>query len=246
MSSRKKKSSSRSSGVTAAAAVNKRQTEQATHSPPRARSSRIDDGDAPAEDAAPVRRRQSSRQLVDSAAAGSFHSTSSHDPELATLHNRIADLTDEKNHSSGIVSMLAEQDWRFLVERSQRIKAKFDGEMDSLIADVEALCEFSHTQKLKSKEFTPSRSRAHSAAKGGAAAADAVNGNGRSPARSSSTSPSADSSLSPLSMAPAGRRDNTLKQKEFQWRDSQLTNMFRTSSDIQTIYNVRHTRRVRE
>ena len=221
MSSRKKKSASRSSGAAAA----KRQTtaEDAPPSPPRARSSRLDDDASAEESAAPIRRRQSNKQP----ARDSLDSSASFDPEMAVLHNRIADLTDEKNHSSGIVSMLAEQDWRFLVERSQRIKAKFDGEMDALIADVEALCEFSHSQKLKSTQFTPARSRAHSTAKGGAAAADAQ-GTERSPDRSSSASPNTHSSLSPLSMAPAGRRDNTLKQKEFVWRDSQLTTMFRT------------------
>lgn len=108
---------------------------------------------------------------------------------------------------------------------------EFNSEMDALISDVQALCEFSNTQKQLGTNYTPTRSRAASSA-GGENIKDhkerhalkhVSNGGGGG---SSMTLPT-----------PVGPHTSD-KQKEFIWRDSQLTTMFRTSSDIKTIYNM--------
>lgn len=130
----------------------------------------------------------------------------------------------------------------YLIDRSERIKAAFNSDMDSLISDIQALCAFSQQQKQLCTDYTPSRSRsrAHSTSNGRAAAtnsdatvAPAVSaGSMTEPAHVSAAASAAAASAS------ASSNGNGAKQKEFVWRDSHLTTLFRTSSDIQTVYNV--------
>jgi len=157
--------------------------------------------------------------------------------EVEVLQRRINDLIEEKKHSDEVLSALTEQNWEYLINRSERIKAKFDREMESLISDVHALCEFSQQQKQRAY-ITPARSRASSRGSDhGSSAAIAAAASSPSPA--SALHHHHRHHLHGNHGQPHVSSSSAAKAKEFVWRDSQLTSMFRTSSDIKTVYNVR-------
>jgi hypothetical protein len=132
--------------------------------------------------------------------------------ELEFLRTRVHDLQEENRHHADIISRDSLQNLSHLLSTAHRIQ----GEVASLISDVQALTDQAKRQKqLSAVPYTPVRSRT-----GSSASADAPIVHAPMPG------------TSPTNKEPA------TKAREFTWRDSQLTTMFRTSSDIKTIYNM--------
>ena len=151
------------------------------------------------------------------------HRNSDADAELHKLRSDLNEMVVERQLQDEILTGLVEEDWNHLIRRSMKIRDHFNNEMDALISDVQAMCDHAQQQK------TLTSGRFH------------TNGERLTPIQGIA-SPEVGDRHAPSKHEKKGvalaRRGLGIQCKEFTWRDSVLTIMFRTQPNVKTVYNM--------